>query len=111
MNTTSHTKETRKKYIYVAMLILIAISIFGIALFYFWPIPEEVKQHPGKISRCLNEDGINYEINYSCADCGYGLFNSNGEAICSSSTWGGSPSNCSAKLCFPINDKFSNNSN
>jgi hypothetical protein len=94
---------TKKSAIILSIVvILIFISILIPVVFYYYPVPLSIQKRPGKISRCIDSDGILYKVEYSCDDCGYGLFNGKGETICSMSTWTSGSQDCKKPLCFSL---------
>lgn len=104
-----------KKIVCIVLVSVIGLCVFVVAAFYFYPVPQAVKQvvekdilHD-KISRCIASTGIVYDVLPVLKnDSSHIVYNSIGNIIC---TVGGEASkkdlsgSCRYKLCFPVYGK------
>lgn len=100
-------KTISRKSIRVVLLLLVGLPVLTVTLFYFYPVPQIVKEkYKGEFQKCIYPYGIGYFTPIVGADAFHRLYNSKGEVICNSGGfWGKKPEGpCAQKMCFPIYD-------
>lgn len=110
MENQTQTKKNKVKLLYIIMLTVGGLIIFGITLFYFLPIPQTVKNvaKEASIKRCFYNEGIGYSAIFSAGDIKHkNFYSSSGNKLCSVGGLTGvtvAEGPCKQSMCFPIYD-------
>lgn len=114
MQNQLELKKSKQKLVYLVICILIGLVVLGMFLFYYYPLPQNLKKisQPNTIQRCVYNEGLGYKASYYFE--GFiqtavrtVMYNARGEELCSDN---GLPAEqeverCSTlRLCFPIYD-------
>lgn len=110
MKNIQQLKKNKVKLIYLIILILVGFIILSVALFYFMPVPQAVKDAANnkEFERCIYSGGIGY---YTKSNPGSTIvfYNSEGDSLCATGGHGtfiNKPEGpCAQKMCFPVYDK------
>lgn len=98
-----------KKILFTIISVLIILTIVGVALFYFIPVPDAVRSttKQAQIERCFYNGGIGYNAIFSAGDIKQrSFYSSSGEKLCSLGGLSGQEASgpCKNSWCFSIND-------
>jgi hypothetical protein len=91
MENQPQTKKNKRMLLYIIILTVGGLVIFGITLFYFLPIPQTVKNvaKETSIERCVYPTGIGYYSANSNPGAINTFYNRAGERICATGgAWG-----------------------
>lgn len=102
-------KVISRKYIITFFLLLVGLSVLAVTLFYFYPVPQAVKDAAKnkELERCLYSGGIGY---YTKSSPGSTIvfYNSSGDSLCATGghgTFFNKPEGpCAQKMCFSVYD-------
>lgn len=100
-----------KRLVYITTLTIAGFAMLAVALFYFLPIPQTVKNatKEASIERCFYNGGIGYSAIFSAGDIKHkSFYSSSGNKLCSVGGLTGvsvAEGPCKQSMCFPIYDK------